>query len=280
MRDAIVIGNGVVGASIAGMFRLQGRDTLVLDSHRPLSGTGPCGGSVKPSPLTGLPKDEEKPMLDTLDTLFGLTKETFQIHPSGDILKRDVWRIGMDRVYGSPHEEVDDSWIRERTGFPTVHYIKHGIEIMETCRLLVVAAGMGTMRLIPEIQLTAKHGVSFRFSGQVEHPFVQTWAPYKQVTVHNITPTEIWAADGSALKPENWTDERTIQSKLRIQAAMGRTDGPTQIREGLRSFDLSGRKPCLLAQVNERIWVAVGAGKFGCIAAGWAANEMSHIGAQ
>jgi len=277
MRDVIVIGNGIMGASIAGVFRLQGRDTLVLDSHRPLSGTGPCGGSVKPSPLTGLPKEMEKTMLDTLDQLFGLTKEKFILRPMGVVLKRDVWRIGMDKVYGSPHKTVEDSWISQHEGFPIVHYIENGQELVESCRLLVVAAGMGTMKLLPQISLTAKHGVSFRFSGQVEHPFVQPWAPYKQITVHNISPTEIWAADGSALKPENWTVEHTFRSKERIQHALERTDGPTQVREGLRSFEASGRKPCLLEPVKERIWVAVGAGKFGCIAAGWAASEMAKV---
>jgi hypothetical protein len=277
MRDVIVIGNGIMGASIAGMFRLQGRDTLVIDSHRPLSGTGPCGGSVKPSAFTGLPKTANIPVLDTLEKLFGLTKEQYHVHPSGELLKMDVWRIDMDRVYGSAHEVVENSWIAQREGFPVVGYFQKGMEVIETCRLLVVAAGMGTTKLLPEIILTAKQGVSFRFSGQVENPFVQTWAPYKQVTVHNISPTEIWAADGSALKPENWSSERTLQSKERIKEAMGRTDGPTQIREGLRSFDTLGKKPCLLTTVNERIWVAVGAGKFGCIAAGWAANEMAKV---
>jgi len=33
----------------------------------------------------------------------------------------------------------------------------------------------------------------------------------------------------------------------------------------------------LLEPVKERIWVAVGAGKFGCIAAGWAASEMAKV---
>src|SRR5580765_1365903 len=274
MRDVIIIGNGIMGASIAGVFRAQGRDTLVLDAHRPFSGTGPCGGSVKPSPLTGLSHEDEKPILDTLDSLFGLTMEKFLIHPSGGLLKTNVWQIGMDRVYNSPHEKVEDSWIHSREGFPVVGYSQGGETRKEGCRLLVVAAGMGTSLLVPAVHLTAKHGVSFRFAGQVDHPFVQAWAPYKQITVHNIGPSEIWAADGSALKPENWTDERTVQCKIRVQGAMGTTQEPISIREGHRSFDSSGAKPCLVQQIESRIWVAVGAGKFGCLAAGWAANQM------
>jgi hypothetical protein len=277
MRDAIVIGNGIVGASIAGQFRLQGRETLVLDNYSPFAGTNPCGGSVKPSPLAGLAREEEKATLETLNTLWGLTRETYHIKPSGKVLDKRVYQIGMDLVHKAAHEKVDDAWIENRLGFPIVHYTQLGVEKSEQCRLLVVAAGMSTPLLIPEIEVYGKFGVSFRFRGQVEHPFVQAWAPYKQITVHNYGPHEMWAADGSTLKPENWTSERTDACMARVQAAIGTTKHPTAIREGIRSFAVGDAKPCLVKQVNERVWVAVGAGKFGCLAAGWAANRMARV---
>lgn len=283
MYDVIVIGAGIVGATIAEAFRrIQHREVLVIDDGDPMAGTWPSGGSVKPSPLTGLSDEQLKPTLAMLDCLWGLSKERFEIRPSGGFLKADVYHIPMDDVYGIA---TTYGHVKAITPAGQVEWVHEEDEmITNQAKLVIVAAGMGCANLFPELfpkgTLTAKQGVSFHFLGEVKQPFVQAWAPYKQITVHNIIVdgiTRTWAADGSALKPESWTEGRSEECLNRIKGAMKRTDDPIEVRTGLRSFHSSKAKPLYLKEIQPGIWIAAGAGKFGCISAGWAANELlSH----
>src|SRR3989304_2407377 len=99
MEEAVVVGGGIMGATIAKALReVSGRSVKLIDGNFPLSGTRASGGSVKPSPLTGLDAEQLRPALDMLDRLYGLKKEEFVLRPSGGLLKADVFQIEMDKV--------------------------------------------------------------------------------------------------------------------------------------------------------------------------------------
>jgi len=122
--------------------------------------------------------------------------------------------------------------------------------------------------------------VSFRFPGVIKQAFAEVWAPYKKIFVHPIMRAdgdwETWGCDGSAIIQENWDAKRVADCQSRIMRAMGSDIVPTAVNEGLRPFHSGGAKPCYLELVDDRIWCTTGAGKFGSIAAGWAANELLH----
>jgi hypothetical protein len=254
---------------------------MLIDGQHPMSGTKASGGSVKPSHLTGLDKDDEHISLDMLNTLWGLEKETFVIRPSGGLLKADVYQINMDTVYGTEQVLGEVTKIGYKDGAPCAVVELDGDKKLVRCNLLVIAAGMGTTKLIPKMdgELYAKQGVSFKFDGKLKQAFVQAWAPYKQITVHSIIShgkTMIWGSDGSALKPDNWTSDRTVECRTRIMKAANLKD-PAETVLGLRPFHTSNSKPCYLAEVSDDIWVVTGAGKFGGIAAGWASSKLLEL---
>lgn len=279
--DIVVVGGGIMGSTIGEAFRNKGREVIILDDGKPLSGTSACGGCIKISPLMGLNKDDEKPILDLMESLFGIHKERFQIRPSMGLLKADVWQIEMDRVYKT-YKTLGEVFKLKTSPKYYVYYRDSSKEVTRLeCEILVIASGMGCSNILPSIisnkELTAKKGVTFRFKGKIEKPFVKAWAPYKQVTVHNIVlngENKIWSGDGSALKPENWGSERTSEALVRIKKAMDIEDEPVDIIYGLRPFHSSHMKPCYLKKIDRHFWVATGAGKFGCISAGWAAKEI------
>ena len=283
MKDVIVVGAGIMGATIGEAFRqIQQRDVLILDDRRPMAGTPPSGGSVTPSKLTGLGDDLVKPVLVTLERLWGLRKENFVVKPSMGLLKYDVYQTDVNLVRNVPQEQATVMAITKPGTFPQVRIATPTSVRTEMCRLLVVCTGAFGAELLPEVYpdrtLTAKIGVSFRFAGRISQAFAEVWAPYKKIFVHPISigndKWETWGCDGSALIAENWTDERTEECKRRVMKAMGAKVGPHTINKGLRPFHSSGAKPCYLEEVDGRIWAATGAGKFGCISAGWAANQL------
>lgn len=279
--DVAIIGNGVMGKTIAASLRQKGRDVEIFDSHDPFAGTNPSGGSIKPSVFTGLDTQAYTKSLEALDLAFGLEEMRMAVRPSGDFLKLDIRQVNLERLLESVLRRTV-ILIEDRLTFPI---LKDVTGESYRCQLLVVAAGMGCSALFPEIfpgpdSLYAKQGVSFRFQGTIEQPFVQAWAPYKQITVHNVRhqgALEIWAGDGTAIIPKNWRADHKTKSLERVQGALNSSHAPRAVILGYRSFHVSKAKPCFLEKPYPRIWVATGAGKFGGIAAGWAARKIANV---
>lgn len=279
MQDVIVVGAGIIGSTIASALRNQGRSVTVLDANKPLAGTPPSGGHLKPSWFGGMKKVDYEPAMELLDKTWGLVEEEFIIRPSK--LKATIWRVDTDKVVKS-----------ERTLAAVT-----GIDLLDTnapkvttttedfrCRLLIVAAGVWCQELLPEIlppkSLIAKQGISFRYQGNLANPFIKPWAPYKQIVAHQQTANEIWIGEGSAILSANWDarrsstcQERCISSLARLYPSMALKQ-PTRAIEGLRPYYASGADPCLCKQVGKAAWVVTGAGKLGTIAAGWAARRI------
>lgn len=273
MRDAIVVGCGIVGATVSLALRKQGLDVLTIDDQRPMAGTVPSGGHLKPSWFSGMKKTEYEPAIELLDDVWGLIEEPFRMRPTG--IETTVYRVDTEEVLATPRTVAKVSQIHHPANFPVVEF--GGVS--ERARLLVVAAGVWCEELLgeefglPPIQ--RKRGVSFRFGGQLEHPFIKPWAPYKQVVAHQQGDDEIWVGDGSAILEQNWTDKRTRQCLGRCRSAIsaGRAE-PLRTLTGLRPYCKTGNDPCLLKRIGKRTWVVTGAGKSGTIGAGWAARRI------
>jgi len=279
-EDVIVVGAGIMGATIGRALRDKGRKVFILDADLPFSGTGACGGLVKPTPLTGLEKNQIKTALAQLDSVYGLTTVKMTIRPSRNILKADIFQVPMDKVFRTEKNYGKLIDLDLKSSPPKIIYQSKKGVWEKSCNLLILATGLGSRELFPHLfqkgMIYGKKGVSFIFSGTIEVPFVKIWAPYKQVTVHNFlyqgTPA-IWTGDGSARLIENWDHLIPVAALKRIKTAMERNDNPIATIFGHRSFHKK-RKPCYLEKIGNQTWIATGAGKFGCLAAGWAAGEI------
>lgn len=269
MQDVVVVGCGILGATIAKAMRAQAREVVILDNRESMAGTLPSGGHLKPSWFSRMKRSEYEPAMELLSNLWGLREAEFTVRPTG--MKTTVYRVDTDVVVKYPRTigkvvEVShfDNYPRVVTADATVY----------RCRLLVIAAGVWCSNLLPEIATIRKQGVSFRLRGTLEQPFIKPWAPYKQVVAHQQADEEIWIGDGSAILPQNWTAERTEQCLRRCRKAVGELHPLRRTITGLRPYCQVGSDPCLLRQLGRRAWVATGAAKLGTIAAGWAAKRL------
>lgn len=256
----------------------MGIENLLLDNNDEMCGTKPSGGSIKFSPLVGIPKELESPILDTLNGLFGLTEEVFQVRPSMKILKAKIHQINIDEVLKTERKygHVFNISLKDKEVF----YLDEEKEIHRIkAKLIVVAAGAGLSKLLPrfENKLYGRKGVSFLFPGQIDHAFVSLWAPHKQVTVHNFLyngKTVIWGCDGIKLKETSWKKHTTQISLERIKKVANIKDEPIAIRHGMRIYHKDDDKPCFWKSIADGVWIATGAGKFGGICAGWIAQRL------
>ena len=280
--EVVVIGAGVVGATIAEAFRKKEMDVCVLDDNDPEGGSKPCGGLIKPSPLMGLPDVDIRESLDVLESCFGLTKEVMTIRPSGNLIKAGIFGVVMDNVF-KIEKTTGHVWAYETNPnkvFFTPMEKDKSVEVK--CKILVIAAGVCTKKLVPEAfvkdDLIAKRGFSFHFTGQVKDPFVKFWAPYKQITVHNTIYYDeeiVWAGDGSALTLPSWYEGRIQEAYKRVTDEMEPGHEYIRTLRGLRSFVRNKKyKPCFLQEIDPHCWVATGSGKFGLISGGYSAKEI------
>ena len=274
MRDVIVIGCGIVGATISLALRRRGLDVLTLDDGRPMAGTPASGGHLKPSWFKGMSKTDYEPAMALLDEVWGLKQEEFTVRPLG--IPASVYRVDTDLVTATLRTVAKVTRLEHLDNCPEV--IWDGGE--ERARCLILAAGVWVGELLGEAlapDVVAKQGVSFRLKHRLDRPFIRPWAPYKQVVAHQQGPEEVWVGDGSALLTRSWTPDRTETCASRCLAAVG-VPRKRIIRtvHGLRPYcapEATG-EPCLLRKVGPQAWVATGAGKLGTIAAGWAAGRV------
>ena len=274
MRDAIIIGCGIIGTTVGLYLRKLGMDVLMLDAGRSDAGTIPSGGHLKPSWFGGMKKSEYEPAMKVLDDVWGLKEEKFKVWPT--FIRATVYRVDTDIVVATPRTIATVTRFHNLDTSPIVVYKMHskiGEIVEEPCRYLVVATGSWIEELVPEIKAKSKRGVSFRFSGHLKEPFINPWAPYQQIVAHQQGPSEIWIGDGSALLEKSWTDDRTKQCLTRCSKQL---KGCSHLRTltGLRPYCESGNDPCLFRRLGPRAFAATGAGKSGTISAGWVVRKI------
>jgi glycine/D-amino acid oxidase-like deaminating enzyme len=84
-------------------------------------------------------------------------------------------------------------------------------------------------------------------------------------------PEGIWAGDGTAIKPDNWTIERLQKSYERMRDFVAQDGGVPSV--GIRPY-VPKAKPAYVEEVQPGVWVATGGAKNGLVAAGWAAHRI------
>lgn len=264
--DAIVVGNGLFGAIVARTLHDAGCRTVVVDDLRPDGGSRPSACLMKPSWFAGLGKDVHEPSLQLLDRLYGVQTLQFAIPPTRAFFP--VFRVAPESILRDPTVDLWDGTVQAvGPGWVQINGEKF------TAKIIVVAAGVWTGKLLPVPGLTGKKGVSFVWHGQIATPFIRPWAPYKQLVAFNQDPQTIWAGDGSAIKPENWTPQRQAVCLARVAKATELDPSRATALTGIRPF-VPKCKPCYLEERAPGLWIVTGGGKNGTIAAGWAANRI------
>src|SRR5262245_4936904 len=275
VRDLIVVGAGIIGATVAEAFHRRGEDVLIIDDGRPMAGTPPSGGHMKVGWFGKMESSEYGPAMEMMDEIWGLVSEEFLWYKDEEIVTTNtIHRVNTDNVITYPKTTGTVIGIKHLDNVPLVSYMSVDDVHTERGHRLLVAVGAWAADLVEGLDLIQKQGVSFRLRGTVQ-PLVRPWAPYKQVVAHQQNSDEVWTGDGSTIIPANWTGKRTRECLGRCQEATGITTPPTRTIVGLRAYSKKAEsEPCLFKKIGKRAWVATGAGKMGTIAAGWVARRM------
>jgi glycine/D-amino acid oxidase-like deaminating enzyme len=274
--DAVIVGGGLFGSTIAQELRSQGRRVEVLDRGEPLAGSGPAACLMKPSWFAGLGEEVYKPALETLDQLYGVRDLPFAVHVGARIATQTVHWVNPRHVL--THDKRHCSVVSVAAG-------RVGLSNGETieARHVIVAAGVWTETLLRQYAQGWQRGMAVlypeaRAMGVREEGVIKPWAPYRQLVGFD-RGDGVWVGDGSAIRHDNWSAAREEQILARERKLARRLIGPTLPLEaqlqGLRPYWKGGR-PCLLEQVEPGLWVASGGAKNGTLAAGWSAWRLGR----
>lgn len=269
MLDVAVIGAGLFGSVVAQAFRQEGCKVATFDNKLPGAGSPPAACLMRPSWFSSLGKEVYRPALDTLDKLYGVKQIPFKV----SIGSIDVHWCDPAQILVPP-DHVGDARLRGDKGSKKYVVTTGGQDF--PAKLIVVAAGQWTQRLVPvEGGLVGQAGVAFLWPKKhVEQPFIQVWAPYRQITAFN-RGDGAWCGDSNAIRAERWSEENRRASQERCVKATGFRTEPQQLF-GVRPY--SGMKPCYLKEAFPGVWVATGGAKNGTLAAGWCASELLKRG--
>lgn len=269
--DAIVVGAGIFGSLIARALRRSGRKVLVLDDKRRDAGSAPAACLMRPSWFSSLGKDVYDPALKILDDLVGVqdlkflvtSKLATTVHwcdPKRVLLDQNEVRTGC---VGGMELQKDGSW--------SVWATHQDGGRCYSARLVVVAAGIWTPLLFPEIEVTGQAGVAWLWpAGRIEEPFIRVWAPYKQIVAFN-RGDGLWIGDGTTVR--HWSRCHEEAALRRCIKALGNIEVPPKRLFGYRPY-VKDSKPCLLKELRPGLWIATGGAKNGTLAAGWCADQV------
>lgn len=278
--DVVVVGAGLFGSIAAKALAGAGLTVVSVDDSRPGAGSLPAACLMKPSWFSSMGKDKFEPSLELLDRIYGVKDISFKV----GLLRATVHWCDPAQILGDEEVPVYREKVTALTRTSSGWAVSlEGREAALEARSVVVAAGVWTSELVRSQALgglVGRAGVAFRWQDmQLEEQFITPWAPYRQTVGFNISSTEVWVGDGSAIKPENWNEERQNVSFARCAKAIDRTgfgdreQGRVKALYGIRPY-IAGVKPCLLEEVEPGLWALTGGAKNGTISAGWAASEL------
>lgn len=263
--DVVIVGAGLFGSIIAKALTIAGRSVMVFDDTRPDAGSLPAACLMKPSWLTSLGKPVSDASLAILDRLYGLQTVQFRAGP----LRTKVFWVPPTAILNTASICASVLRLTKRDKGWWV-YLRAGEQV--SARMVVVAAGVWSSLLVPEVQQKGLAGIAFLWPGkQLDQPFIKVWAPYKQVVGFN-RGDGVWVGDGSAILRQNWTEDHAGRSEKRCE--LGFDTKPKRLF-GIRPYHVM--KPCYLSQVKPNLWVATGGAKNGTLAAGWCAHEIVRL---
>lgn len=273
MIDIAIIGGGLFGSIAAAALRRDGHDVVVIDAGKEGAGSKPAACLMKPSWFSSMGKEKFEPALQLLDDLYGVKELSFRV--MGPVKAKVHWCDPAQILAG---EVLRDEVV-------SIQSIDHGFTLVLgsgflQARKVIVAAGVWSNTLLHCPTLVGRAGVAFRWQDlQLSEGFIDPWAPYRQIVGFDITDSEVWVGDGSAIKPENWTADREKISFNRCASKIDRVGqgdlkmGRAKALYGIRPY-VPDSKPCLLEERLPGLWINTGGAKNGTIAAGWAASVL------
>lgn len=274
MLDTIVVGSGIFGQTIAAALRRIGHKVLVVDDAQPLAGSKPSACLMRPSWFSAMGRDKYQPALELLDELFGIEDIEFDLRLLGATTGRTTvhWCDPRKVLAGGRITDRVSGFIRSGNGWLVT--TTHGTTY--TARHLILAAGVWTAKLVDVPNLCGRTGVAFIFPNQkVSIPFIQPWAPFKQIVAFN-RGDGLWLGDGSSIKTSNWTNEHIRRSFNRCAQVVDISETFVQQSVGIRPYVKGLMGPCLLVRRPDGLWMATGGAKNGMIAAGWVGYVISR----
>lgn len=270
-HDAIIVGGGVFGCTIARLMAEQGRSVLLIDSGEEGAAT-PASASLMKEGWLGLPAQEGRAAMSLLDRLYGglETVELMQ-HRRG---KGKPFQVTARRLPGHkvlPPESVSRD---ERK----VISVSKGEVVMSDgtpfhADTIVVAAGHRTGDLLPVPGLVGKIGVAFWVENQPKAGnTIREWAPYKQLVAFSVGGGLSWTGDGTSILQKNWKDGR-------LKEVAGRCSGLYSERGWRRRRAVVGVRPFGFSVVEhaDGLWSATGGGKAGTVLSAVAAAKICGV---
>lgn len=288
MHDTIIIGGGLFGSVIEAKLAAIGQRTLIIDAGKLNAGSRPAACLMKPSWFSGMGADVYKPALELLDELFTVQEITFEARATkGGKLSVDttvLWVPPTSILQNNQDNRrvgnVQRFW-RNQDGWVVLYTDPFsGMQREVFGHNVVVAAGIWTQELThnPAHAQVGQMGASLTWAGQLDKPFIHPFAPYRQFVAFNIAEDHIWAGDGTAIKVDNWSDDRIDQTIERTRNYFPHIDYDARdfrIKTGIRPY-AKGWKTCLLDNPEPNLWVASGGAKNGTLAAGHCAVVISE----
>lgn len=262
MYDVAIVGSGLFGSIIARSLSSLGQSVIIFDDNRPEAGSKPAACLMKPGWFSSMGKAVYDPALELLDELYRVQEIQFKMRLSG--LKVKVFWVPPAKILNEKpvHATVDqliwrgDCW---EVG-------------PDTAKVVIVAAGIWTELLVPEVKQKAQAGIAFLWpENKIAEPFIAPWAPYKQIVGFN-RGDGLWISDGTTILRHKWTTSRMLKSEIRCSGATRATVGQHTRLFGIRPYH--GQKPCYLEEVRPKLWVATGGAKNGTLAAAWCAYRL------
>lgn len=261
--DAIIVGAGIFGSVINKALSNAGMSCLVIDDRRENAGSKPAACLMKPSWFSSLGKEVHEPSLRLLDELYGVRDLQFKVG------------VGTATVHWVPPTQIlSTNFHRGKVTQLGRNYVKLQDGLQFFARNIILAAGVWTDLLVDMPKMLGRAGCAFTWSGHLGRAFISPWAPYRQLVGFDRAPGEIWVGDGSAIKPENWTQERQQISLERCSKIAHLPALAATPLYGIRPYT-SAMKPCYFTRVGtSNTWVATGGAKNGTLAAGWCAHRL------
>lgn len=270
--EVAIIGAGLFGQMAYHALRSKGVDSIIMfDSMEPDRGSAPAACLMKPGWFDGLGEKVSNPALDLLDELFGLQKVRFQLGPRGV----DVFWVPPSAILSNTVTYRQVSWIHAGT---PLHMLTLDNGDAVDARHVIVAAGYWTQHLLPEIKLEGMMGRAVLYkAAHIEQPYIEPWAPFKQIVAFN-RGDGLWGGDGSAIKKDNWTESRGLDTEKRVLDSLltkkvtGVLGAPFMTMDGIRPY--AKYKSFVLEEVRPRVWAATGGAKNGTITAAYCARVL------
>jgi glycine/D-amino acid oxidase-like deaminating enzyme len=267
-HNIIIVGAGLFGSIAAKLAREHGHDVTVVDSREPWAASKASGCVIAPSWLNSLSREQ-------IDAGMGVLNDLYTVHDV-EFQTNALAKFKAKRV--APSDILKDADVHD-----TVVEVRDGLVKLASGDVLrgkvLVAAGIGTaghlIKAMPAMR--GLWGASMRFKGVIDQPRIHVYAPYKQAVAFQLSRSEVWMGDGTALVDKTWRESREgrIDNTARRGASLfGLSLERVKFNEGARPY-VEGHKAGFFVRVTPNVWVSTGGAKNGTLLA--AANAAQFL---